>query len=380
MSKFARGVILAAIAAVTLLVVAVASRPAEKDFIAYWSAGHQLVEHRNPYARDDVYVLERREGLHAPKPLVMRNPPWTLFIVYPLGFLSPRLGLMLWMAAALGAVALCLRVFEVPARDRLLAFCFAPVYASIAVGQSSPLLLLGFSLFVTLHRRNPFLAGASLLFMMAKPHLFLVFLPIVLIDSLYRRSYRILAGAGAAIAFASLIASSLTSHIWTDYLKMLRTSGIESDFIPSAVGSLGVLAFPHYPMLQLIPSALAVPWAIQFYWKKRQQWSWRTDSLPLLLVSVLVSPYAWMTDEIVLLPAVLFTISSPYRARYTFAVFMVLNTVALTMLMEQAQLPSGLYAWTSTAWVALFLYNRSGRIKSFSVSEEVRVLEVARAA
>lgn len=359
LSRSARGLVVAAIAAVALSFVYVASKPEGKDFIAYWSAGQQLVKHQNPYSRNEVFALEQSVGLHSPKPLVMRNPPWTLFLVYPFGYMSPRVGLIFWMLGTLGTVTLCLRIFEVPASNRLLGFCFAPSYASIAVGQSSPLLLLGFTLFVQLRRPRPMLAGAAILFMLAKPHILLVLLPVILLDCVYRRSYRILAGAGAAVALASSLASIFNISIWGYYLAMLRASRIEDDFIPTAIGALSVLTFPHHPMLQFIPSAIALPWAIWFYWKNREQWDWRTDSLPLLVVTVLVSPYAWMTDEIVLLPALLLAVSSPLRARYTFAIFMAVNTVVLAMLMQQVQLPSGAYAWTSIAWSAIFLYGRS---------------------
>jgi hypothetical protein len=68
-----------------------------------------------------------------------------------------------------------------PNEIAMLAFCFAPVLGCLTSGQSSAFLLLGFCLFLYFHQRRPFTAGAALLLMAIKPHLFLVFWPLVLI-------------------------------------------------------------------------------------------------------------------------------------------------------------------------------------------------------
>jgi len=359
-NRFARLAALAVIVLSTISVVMLAGKPAKKDFIAYWSAAHQFVQHHDPYSRSEVFALELSDGLDAARPLIMRNPPWTLLLTYPLGFLSPRLGLLLWMAATLGTVLLCFRVFRVPARDRLLGFCFAPVYACFAVGQSSAFLLLGFTLFVRLYRRRPFLAGCALTLMTIKPHLFLVLWPVVLIDSLYRRSYRLLAGLAASLCSACSFVTWFSPHIWARYVSMLRTAALYGEFVPTPARSLQLLVAPHHPELQFLPCAMALLWAVQFYWQRRDRWNWATEATPLLLTAIVVSPYAWMTDEIMLLPAMMEAIAARERPHQTFAIFMACNTIALAMLLGQVQLSSGAYLWTSTAWFALYCLSRIG--------------------
>src|SRR6201999_1952329 len=106
---------------------------------------------------------------------------------------------------------------HVPLEDRVFAFLFMPVIASFRMAQSSPLLLLGFSLFLFFYRRRPFLAGASLLLMAIKPHLFLVFWAVLLVDCIYRRSLLVLAGLASALALGTGFATCLDPHIWQHY-------------------------------------------------------------------------------------------------------------------------------------------------------------------
>src|SRR5215470_141891 len=62
---------------------------AVRDSIAYWSAGRLLVDHQNPYENGAILELERQHGYQADRPLVLRTPPWSLFLTVPLGFLAP---------------------------------------------------------------------------------------------------------------------------------------------------------------------------------------------------------------------------------------------------------------------------------------------------
>lgn len=86
------------ILAIVLIAIAGASifaarvDPAEMDYISYWSAARLLVHHGGPYSPRGVFALEKSVGFTPNKPLMMRNPPWALFLVAPLGFLAPRIG------------------------------------------------------------------------------------------------------------------------------------------------------------------------------------------------------------------------------------------------------------------------------------------------
>ena len=47
----------------------------DRDFVSYWSAGHQIAEHGNPYDGKAILGLERAAGFSTGHPpLIMRNP------------------------------------------------------------------------------------------------------------------------------------------------------------------------------------------------------------------------------------------------------------------------------------------------------------------
>jgi len=359
--KILRRLAAAAIVLAGLLVISVIGQPASKDYISYWSAGKLLIQHANPYSRPDVLALERTHGYSETRPLMMRNPPWALFLTVPLGFGNPAAGLVLWTLAAAGCIVAFIRLLKVPPEDRAFVFLFAPSIAVFRIGQTSPFLLLGFSLFLYLHRRRPFLAGASLLLMAIKPHLFLVFWAVLLADSIYRRRLLVFAGLAAALAAGTTFAMCFNAHIWQHYFAMLRGSDLDSEFFPTTSMMFRLLIDPYAIWLLFLPSAVAIVWGLWFYTRNRLVWHWETHGMLLMLVTILVSPYSWFPDEIVLLPALAFAITFPQRRPRSLEILVVINLVAILVLMAgNRSIVSTVYLWTPSAWLAWFLYATDG--------------------
>jgi hypothetical protein len=368
--KILRRLAAAAIVLTGLLVISFAGDPASKDYISYWSAGKLLIQHANPYSRVDVLAIERAHSFSENRPLMMRNPPWALFLTAPLGFANPAAGLFLWTIAAVGCIVAFIRLLKLPPEDRALVFLFAPTIAAFRMAQTSPFLLLGFSLFLYLHRRRPFLAGASLLFLAIKPHLFLVFWTILLAESIYRRKLRLLAGLAAALAAGTTFAMCLNAHIWQDYFAMLRGSDLDTEFFPTMSMMFRLLIDPWATWLLFIPSAVAIVWGLWFYTRNRRVWRWDTHGLLLMLVTVLTSPYSWFPDEIVVLPTLAFAITFPHRRARSLEILVVINLAAVLVLMAgNRSIVSTVYLWTPSAWLAWFLYATNGfRIQSGSLT------------
>lgn len=332
-------------------------RPARMDYIEYWSSGHLFTHFANPYSPAGIFQLEKAHGFLPPKPLIMLNPPWALFLAAPLGFFGVHAGLFLWTLALAACILVSVHLLNPGSRDNPLALLFAPTIACIGSGQSSPFLLLGFALFLLFHRRRPFLAGASLLLMAIKPHLFLVFWAVLLADCIYRRRFRILAGGAAALAAASAFSMCIDIHVWRQYLAAVRTSALSHQFFPTVSSLLRLLINPRAAWLLLVPSALAVFWALWYYKRKRLVWNWTTHGMLLILVTVLTSPYGWFTDEIVLLPAIIFALNLPEKQKHAGWILLAINAVAaLIYAAAGASLQSPVLIWTPVAWFAWFLY------------------------
>lgn len=343
------------------------------DYISYWAAGKLLMHHADPYSPAGAYALEKAEGFSRGY-MVMLNPPWALFLAAPLGFGGIRFGLFLWTLATAGCVFVSALLLDVPSKDRAFAFVFAPAVAAVFMGQTSAFLLLGFALFLRFHQSRPFLAGASLLLMAIKPHLFLVFWAILLVDCLYRRRFLLIAGAAFALASACAFAMYFDSHIWPHYLAMLRITALQNEILPTISMLFRMLINVRAVWLIFIPSAVAILWGFWYYATRRQRWNWRIQGMLLMLITILVSPYSWLTDEVVVLPAILFALTSRETRKYSAWILLAINTAVLVIaLAVQAPLTSREYIWTPVAWLAWFLYATNG----FRSTDPLSPLQIA---
>lgn len=82
-----------------------------RDYVVYWSTGHQLIHHANPYDPVAMGQLERFAGYDGkPGSYYMRNPPWALPLALPLGFVAPRIGALPWSLLMLGILVGCVRI------------------------------------------------------------------------------------------------------------------------------------------------------------------------------------------------------------------------------------------------------------------------------
>ena len=346
------------------------------DYISYWSAGKLLMHRADPYSPAGAFALEKAEGFTRGF-MVMLNPPWSLFLAASLGFGGVRVGLFLWTLAGVACIFLSAQLLDVPSKDRAFAYVFAPAVAAVFMGQSSPFTLLGFALFLYFHRTRPFLAGASLLLMALKPHLFILFWVILLVDCIHRRRFLILAGFISALAGGSLFPVLFDAHVWRHYLAMLQGSTLKHQVFPTVSMLFRILIDPNAFWLLFVPSALATVWALWYYATRRQEWDWRTHGMLLMLVSVLVSPYSWLTDEAVLMPSILFALAIPEKRKNSGWILLAINTAVLFIaLVNQASLTSRAYLWTPLAWLAWFLYATPG----FRLRHESAPLQNAEAA
>jgi hypothetical protein len=356
-TKIIRALVIVAIALGGALIFAARVNPAHMDYISYWSAAKLLVHHANPYSLNPVLALEKSAGFLPSHPLMMRNPPWALFLVAPLGFLGPRAGLVLWILAVGACIVVSVHLLNPRSKDNALALFFAPAIACIGSGQSSPFLLLGFALFLYFHRRRPFLAGAALLFLAFKPHLFLVFWAVLLAQSIYRRKFRILAGLAAALALTTAFALVLDPRVWPQYLSMLRASALDLETFPTASMIFRLLVSRSSHWLLFLPAGLAILWGLWYYARNRRAWDWTTHGMLLMLVTVMASPYGWFTDEVVLLPCLIFALNLPQQRKYAGWLLLAANATAVIVYTAfGASLESPFLLWTPITWLAWFLY------------------------
>ena len=343
----------------------VGSLAGSRDFVSYWATGRQLIHHANPYDRDAISALEHAAGLDVRAVLIMRNPPWALPLAYPLGFLPLRVAAILWSLLLLACLLLSVRVarelYGSPANHlHWLALAFTPALICLTMGQTALFALLGLVLFLRWHGSRPFLAGASLWLCALKPHLFLPFAAALAAWIVFSRAWKLAAGAAAALALSSAVASLIDPHAWLDYTRLMRSPAVENEFIPCLASVLRLWVDQLFNVqatwLQYLPVALCCVWALVYFWRRRAAWDWKTHGSLLMLVSLVAAPYCWFYDQCLAIPALL---EGAYATRSR----NLLTVLALAIFVMDIEICivhviSPLYLWTAPAWLAWYLCAR----------------------
>jgi hypothetical protein len=335
---------------------------ARRDFIVYWATGQQLVRHGNPYDAAAISQIETTAGFQGGASYYMRNTPWALPLAWPLGYVSPMAAALPWSLLMLGLLAVSVRILwkslgGVPNTLDWLGYCFPPALWCVNLGQTSILLLAGLTLFLSLHKRRPFAAGAALWFCSIKPHLFLPFAVVLLVWIFVARAWRVLAGAAAAFAAGALVTTLIDPAAWSQYAYYMRTSVITREFTPCLADLLRDSVHPAWEWLAFVPAILGCLWSLVYFWPRRHHWDWLEQGGLLVLVSLLVAPFGWIFDQSIALPAVLWGASRTSSR-------LLLSTLALIYIAIEIQLVrfdlhSAAYLWIVPAWLVWFLFVRA---------------------
>ena len=333
-----------------------------KDFVSYWAAGRQLIHHANPYDGDTILHLEQSAGFPSgDSVLLVRNPPSALLFVVPLGFFVPRAGLLFWSLLLLACLVISVRkIWTMHGRPKnqldFLGYSFGPALVCLLVSQVSLLILLGLVLFLRLHRSRPFLAGVALWLCLLKPHLFLPFGVALLVWAIFTRSYSLLVGTAVAFGVSSGIALLMDPAVWMHYGQMIRSPWIDSLAIPCLSVMLRRSISPNTIWLQYLPAVLGCIWALAYFRRHHDRWDWIEHGALLMLVSVVVSPYSWGMDQVILMPALLHALYRT-RSRSLVAIFALSSALfGVWSLRGDVSLYSAFYLWFPPAWLAWYLY------------------------
>lgn len=339
---------------------------ARRDFIAYWATGRQLVQHGNPYDPAAIGTLERDAGFTGGQPYFMRNVPWALPLALPLGYFNPQVAALPWSLLMLALLFASVRMlWSMAARTPeeagsyldWLGYCFPPALFCVCLGQTSVLVLFGLALFLRLHKLHPFSAGAALWFCSLKPHLFLPFGVVLLVWIVISRSYRILAGALAALAAGSAITAVIAPGAFGQYIHYMRTSVITHEFTACLGDVIRDSLNPAAEWLAFVPAALACAWALVYFWRRRQSWNWLEHGSLLVLVSLFVAPFGWIFDQAIAVPAIL--VGAARTRSRALLMLMAAMYFAIEVQVNMFELHSRAYLWIAPAWVVWYVLARA---------------------
>lgn len=335
----------------------------QRDFVQYWVVGQLLVHGENPYGVEENLRLERAIGVERPYPAfnIAPNPPVIFWLALPLGLAGIRTAAMLWLLLLIAGLAVSIRIVWIlngrPSGGlHLLSLCFMPVIYCVMIGQLGILMLLCVALFLLLHDSRPFTAGAVLAFCLVKPHLFVPLGLVLVLWVFSRRSYRVLVGFALALAAMSAIAFLLDPRAWAQWAQLMRSLALIERPVPTLSMWFRRMVDWQATWLQFVPEAAGCAWGAWYFWTRRDRWDWMDQGLLLMIVSVGCAPFAWVTDEALLLPAIL---TAAYRAQKSGRSLLPLVLIfgaELFQLLRGAGLLGSAYVWTVPAYLAWYLY------------------------
>lgn len=275
------------------------------DFRPYWSSTYLLAhgqDFSDPALMDDI---ERAlTGWKEPYTMHAWFAPTGNLVLLPFTLIPFSWAADFWLLTNIAVVSLAVlliwRKSTLNAWIPILAgFGFSMTLVSLAVGQVNTLVLLGLTLFLFFNRSNhPYAAGASLILTTVKPHLVILTLPLLVLDVIRRKEWRVLAGFGGTWVGSMLLLTLLYPNWLNSFCRLVKVGMHTLRETPTISGLLVVTGggtWGKWIWIAAVPLAAALWWSRARFWRRRR----------LIDISVIaglvVAPVGWSYDQIMLL-------------------------------------------------------------------------------
>ena len=277
------------------------------DLLAFWSAFHFLQAGGNPYDSIALFEFQKLTRPSLVEPLIMRYPPFSLGLLSPLISLDYLSSSRLWLFFNLTAVGLAsiltVKFWSVKKQYipccMLLAFFFFPVWRSLESGQLGVVLWLAFSGVFFLESKNKhFAVGLASLFLLLKPHLFLLFVPPALLWTIKERAWRCVLSFVGGFTLLFLLTYFWFPSAYFDWVSSKDWG--QNDPLATLATILRVLLLKlGYPLVSWplwffpLVGVIGVSAGLLF---TKGDFSWKSKLPWLLPLSLAFSPYALPCD------------------------------------------------------------------------------------
>jgi hypothetical protein len=276
----------------------------DRDLQAYWSSAY-LFAHGEDFS-DPIRLgeIERTLTTHDdPETLYSWFSPIGNVVLLPSTFLPFTRAVSYWLIInILVLFASALLLWEETDRKWIplvAAFSFSMSVYSLIFGQINFLEVLGLALFLSLSRADrPYLAGASLVLTTIKPHLVILTLPILLLDLLRKKEWKVLAGFFAAMLLCMLVLFAFYPP-WIQSFAGVVSSGMGNvRETPTLTGLLVILGqYTFGKGIWFIALLAGIAWWL----KNGKYWDRRRFIDVSLAIGLIVAPVGWSYDQIMLL-------------------------------------------------------------------------------
>ncbi len=252
---------------------------------------------------------------------------------------------------------------------------YSATLVSLYVGQVNTLVVLGLSLFIFFSaKKHDFLAGACLVLLTIKPHLVILTLPLLILNTIWQRKLKIFAGFMSALVICTLVLWGIYPR-WLNSFWQVMTSGMSSfREAPTISGLLVHAGYGYGKWLWIIVLSLS----IIIWWKLRNKIDQRILIDTTILIGMLVSPIGWSYDQIVLLIPLLhvfeWVVSSTLtKGNIMVIVFILVIANSLSFYQRTFSVSDVWLFWIPL--VALIVYIFSWKQRRMKISDAVLAIE-----
>jgi hypothetical protein len=356
---------------------------ADRDFMSLWVGGKAVLLGLDPYDPQVWPDLRTRYGSNWIPDLSCPFPLWTVAFCVPLSLLPFRTAVALFMT--LGEMGIILAILVLTGTVGCLrrsltifslllgALLFRPFISALTSGQITPFLLLLVAGGVALYAQGRSLLAALLFaFVVLKPNLFVLFLPALGLLLLARRDWRGLLGLGLGgaglFAFSWILQPGWLLHWLSVGGKTSVTFGT-----PTLWGLAYDLVGPVHWKLAGTLAVILVSGAT-LYLVVRRQGDWLFGMGLAMCGSLLVAPYLWNYDQLLLLfPAVVaFCRGKAFHLRRAMVWFAVVFVIPWALFcvanLRRFDSLSGLVPLVVAGYLCIFCWNAGRRMRHEAAS------------
>jgi hypothetical protein len=356
----------------------------KNDFIGYWSSTRLLITGGNPYSAVELKTIQEQVRSENPMELetiMVWNPPWLMLFLIPISLSSFNVAAHSWLLINTLVTGLslysCWIFLHRSANEKVFlvllgaGFIFPATLILFDLGQISSIILISLILFIFLiERRRDTLAGVVLLMTTIKPHLTYLVLLVILIWIIRNRRWKV----SISLAVAGILSTLITWIInptwildYVDTLNSLPYNNLSTSTLGSFMSDVFGIQIFRYTFLLILP--LAYPLA-----KAAEKIGFLTSFNLALLISIPLSPYGFVFDHVLLLPALtqifyyLSTTASPKGAQLMVTGGLVAVYLINIWIAGQDEVLSSLFFWVPLALLPLYLLSVKNTDSITSVS------------
>lgn len=345
------------------------------DFVRFWAGGKLNLQGENPYdtlriEQFQIKVGDLISGQTANS--IILNPPWAISLIMPFSLFNYPISRLAWLVISTSLILfsshLLWRIYSPNLKHLwlvlLIVFIFAPTISVLEKGQITALILLGITgfLYYAVIDRNDWLAGVFLALASIKPQMIVLFWIFLLFWIIHQRRWLILISTAITVLSLILLAMIFNPHIIQQYFGMLQTYRISDWAVPTIGSYLRFFWFGTQRFWwQFLPVVLGGIWSIYYWYRHHKTWNW-LDELPIiLLVSMVVSPYSWTYDLVILIPAIVLAaiwIATDWKRWTTLFLIVIFLGISVLDMVLHMKLDDFWFIWVAPALLLWFLLVR----------------------